>query len=242
MGTTGSRAQGTEADMDRPSVLQPIIDLFGEPRYLEIGVSQGVTFHALKATSRVAVDPEFAFPIPSEPEPGVEYHLQTSDDFFADYRGAKFDVIYLDGLHTFEQTLRDTLNAILFIKDKGIIVIDDVVPTSYPASLRDSNDTIAIRKATADSDTAWMGDVYKLVFFIESFLPGYDYRVLSENHGQLIMWQAPRRQSSTLDIKLSDIYKFDYLDVVLRRSNFKFASHSEIMLAYNAANSQARPG
>ncbi len=224
--------------MDRPSVLQPMIDLFREPRYLEVGVSQGVTFHALKAAARVAVDPRFAFQIPGTAAPGVEYHEQTSDAFFEAYRGAKFDVIYLDGLHTFEQTLRDTLNALSVLKDDGIIVIDDVVPTSYPASLRNSHDTIAIRKSTGDSDTAWMGDVYKLVFFISAFLPAYDYRVLSDNHGQLVMWRASRKLGGLPDVRLSAIANLEYSEVVLRRDEFNFASHVDIMAAYKASHSR----
>ena len=41
---------------------------------------------------------------------------------------AQFDVIYLDGLHTVEQTLRDLLNALPHLQPQGVIVIDDVRP------------------------------------------------------------------------------------------------------------------
>jgi hypothetical protein len=69
--------------MERHEVLQSVIDLFGEARYLEIGVSAGVTFRAVKAKEKYAVDPYFLFDIPSDAElRGERYFSLLSDEFF----------------------------------------------------------------------------------------------------------------------------------------------------------------
>jgi hypothetical protein len=116
----------------RPQVLQAILDLYREPQYLEIGVSRGDTFHALRAHRKVAVDPRFRFDVVEarQQHPEVHYYPVTSDAYFASIVAPsdRFDVIYLDGLHTSDQTLRDLLNAICYLTHDGTIIIDDVVP------------------------------------------------------------------------------------------------------------------
>jgi hypothetical protein len=48
-----------------------------------------------------------------------------SDVYFGELirRDDIFDVIYLDGLRTFEQALRDFCNAIQFLREDGVIVM-----------------------------------------------------------------------------------------------------------------------
>lgn len=126
--------------MDRPDVIQGLLNLYSNPSYLEVGVNHGITFHAITAARKVAVDPKFNFDVPqARLRPGgatSDYHEVPSDDYFANRpAGDMFDVIFLDGLHTFDQTLRDLLNAMTCLKPTGAIVIDDVTPSSYAASL-----------------------------------------------------------------------------------------------------------
>ena len=45
--------------MRRADVSQRLVNLYREARYLEIGVCEGYTFHAVDAASKVAVDPRF---------------------------------------------------------------------------------------------------------------------------------------------------------------------------------------
>ncbi|GAC1558073.1 MAG: class I SAM-dependent methyltransferase [Beijerinckiaceae bacterium] len=217
--------------MERPAVLQPIIDLFKSARYLEIGVSQGATFNALNARTKIAVDPrfQFAFQDISEADKEIFYHQCTSDDFFANYGlGKQFDVIYIDGMHTFEQTLRDLLNAVTLLRSNGIIVIDDVLPDNYPASLREE-DCLAVRRLTGEAGGSWMGDVFKLVFFIQSFMQQFGYRCISDNHGQLVMWRQVRGKSDIPNRGLAEISVYSYADSVLKRDAFKLETHANIM-------------
>ena len=53
----------------------------------------------------------------------------TSDDFFAKNQillsENKLDLTFIDGLHTYKQSLQDTLNTLKHLDEKGIIVLHD---------------------------------------------------------------------------------------------------------------------
>ena len=51
----------------------------------------------------------------------------TSDEYFKKSKD-KFDLIFLDGLHTYEQTIKDINNSLNFINDNGLIIIHDCLP------------------------------------------------------------------------------------------------------------------
>lgn len=223
--------------ISRNGVVQGVLNLFEEPDYLEIGVNRGVTFNALKAKTKVAVDPKFLFDYEevAREVPGTSFHETTSDDYFARIAGSdtKFDVIYLDGLHTSEQTIRDLINAISFLKPNGVIVIDDVFPSSYSASLHERADTRVLLKASGDTSGAWMGDVYRLVFFVESFCQQFSYCTVNNNHGQLVMWREPRDTLPTRT--LTEVGEKAYKDLFLEKDSFRCASLDSILEKITAA-------
>ncbi len=215
--------------VSRNQVVQSVLDLFEAPRYLEVGVNQGVTFKALKAATKVAVDPKFLFDFKCEAGPNVHFHETTSDDYFGRIAtpGTAFDVIYLDGLHTSEQTIRDLVNAFTFLKHDGVIVIDDVFPSSYIASLPERQHTRVVRQATADPLGAWMGDVFRLVFFVETFCQQYSYATINNNHGQLVLWREPR--IAVPERTLRQVSDKDYKDMFLERDTFCFAPLAQVV-------------
>lgn len=229
--------------MERPEILQKIFSLFPEVKYLEIGVSTGATFHEVQAKQKYAVDPNFLFDISTIPNSeDIFYFPVTSDSFFESFQNTdKFQVIYIDGLHTFEKTLRDLLNSIQVLAAGGVIIIDDTVPTSYEASLPSSDTCFQIRKLVNNGDSAWMGDVYKLAFFIQTFMQQFEYRTINDNHGQIVMWHQPRRECEIVSRKMLEISQYDFSDTITRRDNFKFASLEEIIsLLRNALNKGQR--
>ena len=107
-----------------------ISSLNRETTYLEIGVRNPVyNFNKIEATTKFSVDPGLEFK-----ENPVDFVL-TSDQFFEQLRSGrvlkndiKFDVIFVDGLHTAEQVDRDIKNALEFIKEDGFIVLHDCNP------------------------------------------------------------------------------------------------------------------
>ena len=102
--------------MFRSEVVQAFVDLYERPRYLEVGVYSAETFGAVRAAEKVAVDPAFRFDIgaAAAADPTARFHPVPSDDYFLRRLapGEVFDVVFLDGLHTFEQTLRDLMNTL----------------------------------------------------------------------------------------------------------------------------------
>lgn len=233
--------------MLREHVLQGLLDLHPDASYLEVGVHSGVTFHPLKAARKVAVDPDFRFGLP---DPAVthalEYHPVTSDVFFGQIVDPKrkFDVIYLDGLHTAEQTLRDLLNAVEHLADDGAIVIDDVVPTSYAAALPDIDDFLLARdriSIEAPHD-AWMGDVYKLIYFVQSFLQAFDYGVVAENHGQMVLWRRRRPQVPHPTRTLGWIGQMDLITMHRNADDLRRMPYADILDAYRQALADRRSG
>lgn len=209
----------------RNGVVQAVLNLFDAPDYLEIGVNQGKTFNSLVARTKVAVDPKFLFDHEqvAASVPGTSFWQTTSDDYFSRIAGADtaFDVIYLDGLHTSEQTIRDLINAMYFLKPGGVILIDDVFPCSYEASLAERQHTRIIRSVTGERVGAWMGDVYRLVFFVETFCQQFSYCTVNNNHGQLVMWREARPVLPQRT--LSDVAAKEYKDLFLERDSFRSA-------------------
>jgi len=79
----------------------------------------------------------------------VDFHSVASYDFLYVSRlhGETFDVISIHGLRPFEQALHDLLNAVAVLRPNGLIVIDDVLPSSQDAALRSWPEAMALRGA-----------------------------------------------------------------------------------------------
>jgi hypothetical protein len=217
----------------RAEVLQAILSLFEAPGYLEIGVDSGETFFALAAARKVAVDPGFRFDIDEARgrEPHTAFFEVESDRYFGELidRNEKFDVIYVDGLHTFEQTLRDFCNSLRFLSDDGVIVIDDVVPNSYASSLPNASIAAQLKSALNDPDQSWMGDVYRLVFFIDTFFQQYDYATITDNHGQLVVWSRQRSAEEVTRRAVEQIARAPFESIFIDRHSFRHRRFSEII-------------
>lgn len=180
--------------MTRADVIQSFLDLFRDPEYLEIGVNEGETFHALHANIKIGVDPNFRFDTSQYQSADRIFHEVRSDDYFGRLATPQqlFDVIFIDGLHTAEQTLRDILNAQLYLKAGGVMIIDDIWPASYVAAISDLKTHQRLRSRLKIQNRSWMGDVFKLLYFIDSFMQQFTMRLISNTNGQAILWRQPR--------------------------------------------------
>ncbi len=219
--------------MLRHEFIQRFVDMIPNARYLEVGVSTGETFTRIKARKKTGVDPVYAFDFKAnaEADSTAHYEVLTSDAFFqkAIERGVKkFDVVFLDGLHTFEQILKDLLNAVHLVEESGIIVIDDVIPSDYTASVSDVPTMFALRRAAGNADASWMGDVYKIVWFVATYMPFFNYATIKENHGQMVLWRGVNRTVEK-DIKLKNISEKEFKDVVLESDIYNMMPFEEIV-------------
>jgi hypothetical protein len=207
--------------MTRAELLNRLCGLFDQPRYLEIGVHNGETFMAIAAARKVGVDPKFLFDIDAamRAQPHASLHAMPSDAFFGGPHMVAdgYDVIFLDGLHTAEQTLRDLLNATDLLRPGGVIVLDDMLPSSYHAALPDGLAAIRLREHLRDPDTSWMGDVYKLAFFIDSFMQQFSVATVGM---QLLMWRAPRAPADIGQRSLEQVARMAFEETVFQRAVF----------------------
>lgn len=234
----------TAERIGRAQVIRRLVAHYDRPRYLEIGVCEGRTFDRVPAAVKVAVDPEFRFDhdAPERLVPGTSYHQVTSDDYFGTLVGAdaRFDVIYLDGLHTVEQTLRDLLNALPHLQPQGVLVIDDVRPPTDLAATRDRQEFFEVRSAQGrDDETAWMGDVFRLVYFIDTFCQQLSFRVISNNHGQAVVWR--HRRPEVQERTLAEVGTLTFDQMTRDEDALRLAPFGEIVRELRADLGLAKP-
>ena len=217
----------------RGQVMRRLVNLYPEPRYLEVGVCRGKTFDQVPAARKVAVDPAFRFDhvAMQEAHPEATYHPIPSDDYFSRHAAPddEFDVVYLDGLHVYDQTLRDLLNALEHLQPRGVVVIDDTVPPTAMAAIRERRDFDAERARTGSDDKRWMGDVFKVVYFIQAFCPYLRYATIANNHGQTVVWRGRRDEPPFGD--LADINGMTFEEFEARRDVMRFQRFGEIRRA-----------
>lgn len=132
--------------------------------YLEIGVQTGQTLRlAQSPTVAVGIDP---YPILKFPlaETTQMFSLE-SDRFFAQHNLAevmghdKLDLAFIDGLHVFDQVLRDFMNVERFSQPGTVVVLHDVRPLDNISSDPKSG-------ATFNS-----GDAWKVMAALRKFRP-----------------------------------------------------------------------
>jgi hypothetical protein len=201
----------------RHRVVNRLLSLYDQPRYLEVGVCTAHTFDRVTAPIKVAVDPVFEFDHqdPERAVPGVEYHQVTSDAYFGTLvdPDRRFDVIYLDGLHTVEQTLRDVTNALHHLQPQGVILIDDVRPSSHLAAIPDRQRFFEVRNRLGTTEQDWMGDVFRVVLAIETFFQQLSYATVAENHGQAVVWRS--RRTAVPERGLAAVGSWSFEDLLL---------------------------
>lgn len=183
--------------MNRRALIQRILDKKGSGNYLEIGVRRGRTFLPMRAKRKIAVDPEFKISIKDK----VVWNLKNpcnlwaehfeveSDQFFVEQAPLldrhRPDVALVDGLHLFEQSLRDVLNVLAFLNEGGVIVIHDCNPLAEPDATRAESVEKAVEanKGYPDWSGAWNGDVWKTIVYVKRYLPELSVFVLDCDHG-----------------------------------------------------------
>lgn len=107
--------------MKQREFIQKIIDLRGYKSYLEIGVQFGITWNAIRCKNKTGVD------IIKRDNVIGDIEVLPSDVFFL-WNEKIFDLIFIDGDHTYEQSKKDVMNAIKALNEGGIIVMHDCRP------------------------------------------------------------------------------------------------------------------
>lgn len=139
--------------------------------YLEIGVDAGRTLSLARPPSlAVGVDPAGAAVRPFAATTRI--FAETSDAFFASpdvaakLGGRPIALAFVDGLHLFEQALRDFLHVERFAAPGSVVLFHDCLPLDRATSSR--------RRATG----FWTGDVWKIVPILTRHRPDLDVFVI----------------------------------------------------------------
>lgn len=158
-------------------------------RYLEIGVFEGHTAENIQVRYRIGVDPDPKFDTQKLPK-DFSFFAVTSDMYLTSLASdATFDLVFLDGLHTFEQTKADLFNALRHVPS-GAVLIDDTVPSNEMAGLPDQDESVARQRASGLEHDLWMGDVWKVVVYIARYLPQLDFRtIVGSGNVQTLVWR-----------------------------------------------------
>jgi hypothetical protein len=208
--------QKNQGLINRITIVQSILDKLSKPRtYLEIGVERGFTFYQIQAEKKIAVDPEFKIPGGFKNTESEIFFQLTSDEFFENYAEDfgedPFDVILIDGLHTFEQSRRDVENSLKFLSSRGVIVMHDCLPKSYPSSLKSLADAVK----HPEFDGSWSGDVYKTIIYLRAKRKDLFVAVVDSDHGVgIVKYGEPENM---IDIEEDKIEQIDFFELMKRK-------------------------
>ena len=180
----------------RWDLIEYLINKYKYSDYLEIGCDQDQLFSKVRIKNKTGVDPISGGNI-----------RKTSDEFFRENKN-KFDIVFIDGLHTYNQVKKDILNSINCLKEEGIVLVHDCMPDSLS------------KQAVPRYRMSWNGDVWKAIVDLRQneYLETYTCKI-----DQGIGVIKKKRNSSILkleknikDLKFKDYYKnyVKYLRVV----------------------------
>jgi hypothetical protein len=206
--------------VNRIDVIRSVVTAIGAGRYLEIGVKDGECFHAIEVPTRVAVDPRFAFRPPLAARArtilrattGSLYFPMTSDAFFERHarRLTPFDVVFVDGLHTYDQSYRDIVNALDVLREDGVVVVHDCNPASAAAAAP----SLELAGRTDGWAGDWNGDVYKAIVRLRT-RDDLSVAVLDCDHGVGIVLRGD--PTSQLRLSQAEIDALEYEDLAADR-------------------------
>ena len=126
-------------------------------------------------------------PIKESVDPRLDYkytYNMTSDSFFKNHVGDKmYDVIFIDGLHTEEQSYTDAKNSLDHLNDGGYIIMHDCNPTEEWHARENEEDDAP--------GPAWTGTVYKSFMHLKNDFRNYSCFVIDEDWGCGIITKRP---------------------------------------------------
>ena len=164
----------------RWDLIQYIIDKYNFENYLEIGCDKDQSFSKIKIRNKVGVDPISGGTIRS-----------TSDNFFKN-NDNKFDVIFIDGLHYYQQVIRDINHSLEILNDDGFILVHDCLPKSLA------------QQAVPRYRGYWNGDVWKAIVELRT-KKNLDIFTSQIDFGVAVIRKKPN--SSILKFEKNIVYK-----------------------------------
>jgi len=172
----------------RHTVINNIIKHKNYKKYLEIGCFKDETFSKIDIEHKVGVDPISGGTI-----------RETSDSFFLKNKDT-FDIIFIDGLHKYQQVKKDIFNSIKFINFNGVLLLHDC----FPLKIRD--------QMIPRSHEHWNGDTWKAIVEARTFDYIDTYTILADQGIGLILKRKNRNTLKIENINFQSLKFKDYFN------------------------------
>ena len=182
----------------RTKIIQDIIRKKNFKNYLEIGCDNDENFSKISIENKIGVDPLKGGTL-----------RMTSDEFFKKNK-IFFDIIFLDGLHTYEQTIKDINNSLNFLSNEGIILIHDCLPKKI------------WNQIVPRIYGHWNGDVWKAIVQSRTYKNADTYTIKAD-HGLGLIIRRPNK--NILKIEKDNFKDLKFADY--------FSKHAEFMNPVN---------
>ena len=158
---------------NRVKIIKDIIKLKNYKDYLEIGCFSNELFDQINCENKIGVDPVSGGTI-----------RETSDEFFKK-NDKEFDCIFIDGLHRYHQVKKDILNSINVLKEGGIILLHDCLPSNV------------YEQAIPRCQYKWNGDVWKAIVEFRTY-KNLDTYTCYADHGIGVIFKKPNKNQLNL--------------------------------------------
>ena len=169
----------------RDQIIQETINRKEYKSYLEIGCDQNQVFSKIKIEKKIGVDPVFGGTI-----------RDTSDNFFKK-NNIRFDIIFIDGLHEYDQVKKDINNSLSFLNDNGVIFLHDCMPRGF------------IYQAVPRARGVWNGDVWKNIVETRTKIEIDTYVIHADQGIAMIL---KRSNKNLLKLNVNNFKKLKYKD------------------------------
>ena len=136
----------------RTDIINLLINRHAYRNYLEIGIRKGKNFDAVNCKWKVGIDPDMSFY--KTPMTDNSFLFQTTSNEFFSKNTRLFDIVFVDGLHEFNQVVFDIKHALFYLKDGGTVVVHDTNPKEE------------IHQRIPRESKIWNGDVWKAIAYL----------------------------------------------------------------------------
>lgn len=174
--------------------------------YLEIGTAKNDLFNSVMSLNKTGVDPVSG---------GT--HRMTSDEFFIQNED-KFDVVFIDGLHEYDQVYKDAINSLNAIDIGGWIAFHDFLPSNWK------------EHHVPRISNSWTGDCWKFAVQLLSS-KGIEFKILDIDHGVCVMkkisndWYVPQFSENLSSSEFDKFIEiFDELPIISFEEGLKYLS------------------
>lgn len=176
-----------DSELHRLDIIKYIIKKYNIKSYLEIGCDQNQVFSNVDVNRKVGVDPVKGG------------NVRTTSDIFFKRNKEKFDLIFIDGLHRYQQVKKDIINSLKFLNDNGIILIHDCMPRNF------------YYQAIPRCQLNWNGDTWKAFLEFRS-MEHLDAYCCYADEGIGVIFK--RKNKNRLEINYKDFSKIDFNEFI----------------------------